>query len=543
MTYKEMLLKDVDKYKCQGFALIVTATSIETYATHSKLNPFPDQKSLIKTYHGSLTYYWGLYGNYCVAHVECGMGSSSRDASIMTISEAISELAPNFVIMIGIAFGIDKKTQNIGDVLVSECVCPYNSVRVGTDETTPRSIYGPASKILVSRFKSLMYTWEYLLHNNNRAKLIIAHVLSGEELIDNIERRDELHKLFPTAKGGEMEGAGLFAACDGKVDWIIVKGICDFADGKKGFGKDTKQNIAIDSALSLCLELFSSVNGFDELGMRCFIKPDENNGILHKLYTQNSLFDFYEIDKEPYYIQRKTDSDFVDSLSFFSIWLHGTSGSGKTSLVIRNLVTNCICNIQIYLASCYGLNNKEIFDEILFELELRVIGKSDRKHPSNFKGTSTKIIEVLSTLANKKVVIFVDELPISDEAEFNGFVEMMSSILILKSTTYGLSNVKFVFSSINNPLLGIKTYQLKIHEQLKFIEFDNWSEGDIITLINIISDNIGLIMSSDVNEKLIKESQRSPRFIKIFFRNLIACNAVIEKDQIELLNETKRELR
>jgi nucleoside phosphorylase len=39
-----------------------------------------------------------------------------------------------------------------------------------------------------------------------------------------------------------MEGAGLYAAStDRNVDWILVKAICDFADGKKRFKKHERQ--------------------------------------------------------------------------------------------------------------------------------------------------------------------------------------------------------------------------------------------------------------------------------------------------------------
>jgi len=54
-----------------------------------------------------------------------------------------------------------------------------------------------------------------------------------------------LISLHPTVKGGEMEGAGISAACASKnKNWIIVKGICDFADGNKDVDKDKNQIIA-----------------------------------------------------------------------------------------------------------------------------------------------------------------------------------------------------------------------------------------------------------------------------------------------------------
>jgi nucleoside phosphorylase len=52
--------------------------------------------------------------------------------------------------------------------------------------------------------------------------------------VDNVDYRDQLRMLEPEAIGGEMEGVGLYtAAQNAKVDWILVKAICDWADGNK----------------------------------------------------------------------------------------------------------------------------------------------------------------------------------------------------------------------------------------------------------------------------------------------------------------------
>ena len=53
--------------------------------------------------------------------------------------------------------------------------------------------------------------------------------------------RDQLLALEPEAIGGEMEGIGLYTAAQGeKVDWILVKAICDWADGNKETDKTSK---------------------------------------------------------------------------------------------------------------------------------------------------------------------------------------------------------------------------------------------------------------------------------------------------------------
>jgi len=256
--YIEESWKDIEHHIDGNLILLMTATDLETKALHNYIKPLDKYSSIIKVYHDSRTYYIGKFGNYEIVHVQCEMGSMSRSASTLTTSEAIRDLKPRFVLMIGIAFGIDETKQKIGDVLVSEAIMPYNSKRVGENETIPRGIASYASKSILNRFKNLQ-TWEHFLEDSQKSELICGLLLSGEELIDNKTRRDELRTIYPTAKGGEMEGAGLLSACDGKVEWMVVKGVCDFADGKKGLNKENNQNIAVNAALSACLEIFSSI--------------------------------------------------------------------------------------------------------------------------------------------------------------------------------------------------------------------------------------------------------------------------------------------
>jgi hypothetical protein len=79
-------------------------------------------------------------------------------------------------------------------------------------------------------------------------------MLSGEKLVDHIDFRAQLRRFEPEAIGGEMEGAGLYVACQSKkVDWILVKAICDWADGKKDKDKHARQQTAATNAARFVL--------------------------------------------------------------------------------------------------------------------------------------------------------------------------------------------------------------------------------------------------------------------------------------------------
>jgi hypothetical protein len=80
-------------------------------------------------------------------------------------------------------------------------------------------------------------------------------ILTGASLIDDIDYRDQLLKLEGEAIGGEMEGAGLYVSSqEHKVDWIVIKAICDWADGRKSYQKEDRQKLAAKNAAEFLVE-------------------------------------------------------------------------------------------------------------------------------------------------------------------------------------------------------------------------------------------------------------------------------------------------
>ncbi|MCA6435467.1 MAG: hypothetical protein IM592_03235 [Bacteroidetes bacterium] len=546
MSSQDYIEENWDKIKHvidDNFILLMTATDLETEELHKHIKPLNNFSAIIKTPNESQTYYLGKYGHYKVAHVQCGMGSLSRDASILTASNAIKLINPKFLLMVGIAFGIDDTKQKIGDVLVSEAILPYNSKRVGKNQTIQRAAATSASLTILNRFKNLR-TWEYFANETDKSELICGHILSGEELIDNKEHRDELLKVYQNAKGGEMEGAGIVSACDGKLQWIIVKGICDFADGNKGKNKENNQRIAAAAAISACLEVFSSKTAFDEFKIVVSVEePIAANSItLENINTV--LFDVYEKSLELYYVQRDSDSDFNNKITQFGIWLFGPSGCGKSNLIFRNLIFANKTFIPISLGSCVSQSIDDFFKEVLYELTAKTEGISNQNFPNSYSESNKAIIALLAKhFPNKELIVFIEEIPIESESQYKEFTEKILSLLIAKTYSSQLLNVKFVLSSINNPTKHIQLFQQKVHQQIKFVELKYWANQDIEKLIDVISKNLKISITSDFKNALVKSAKGSPRFIKKCFRNLFAIGIFDQMAFTKALSETEKEFK
>ena len=222
----------------QADVLLVTVTEVETKAVlHVFAHKY--QQNYERRFIGFKTYYeLGVVNGARTFLVQSEMGVGGIGSSLLTVYEGIRALGPSSVIMVGIAFGVDPLKQRIGDVLVSQQLHGYHLQRYGTgDDGRPEIISRgdrvTASAKLLDRFRSASLDWPSRRGRWGK-QVYFGTILSGETLVDNIDYRDHLRSLEPEAIGGEMEGVGLYAAAhNAKVDWIIVKAICDWADGNK----------------------------------------------------------------------------------------------------------------------------------------------------------------------------------------------------------------------------------------------------------------------------------------------------------------------
>lgn len=179
-------------------------------------------------------YNLGIIRNVQVYLVKSGMGAKKPDASILTIKAAIDEIKPNYMIMVGIAFGlkeeieVDGKTkgdQHYGDIMVSSEIEDYGSFKILEGGIVERGAKIPADPTLLKRFSTAYVLW-------GKAKVHTGLIITADVLVNKLEYQQNLRERFPDAIGGEMEGCGFLANNNNNGHWILVKAICDFGHDK-----------------------------------------------------------------------------------------------------------------------------------------------------------------------------------------------------------------------------------------------------------------------------------------------------------------------
>ena len=241
--------------------VLATATDIERKQVLYKMQPLQGRRKILQVTRENETYYLGRFGAYATALFMSSMGPGGPNGAILSAHSALKTWNPKALLMIGIAFGADRKTQNVADVLLAETVQMYDPERVG-EIVIPRGANAPSGSLLLNRFENAL-SWRFVRPDKTLATLHKGKLLSGSKLLDDQLEKMALIKRYPGSIGGEMEAAGIWAAAArNQTEWAVVKGVCDWADGKK---HKEYQEMAAASATSLCIHVLSSPNALDGL--------------------------------------------------------------------------------------------------------------------------------------------------------------------------------------------------------------------------------------------------------------------------------------
>ena len=206
--------------------LLTVATEVEHTAVLEAAKE-ADLPQYQRRFVGDHTYFaLGILGGCELLLIKCEAGSGGVGGSLATLNDAVRDIKPYSIIMVGIAFGTRPDKQKLREVLVSKQMMAYDLKRVtedpdGTVTITPRGDRTSASPRLYERFWAGSRDWTV-------SKVHPGLILSGDTLVDSKSFKEQLLEKEPEAIGGEMEGAGLYvAAIKGHIDWIIVKAIVD----------------------------------------------------------------------------------------------------------------------------------------------------------------------------------------------------------------------------------------------------------------------------------------------------------------------------
>ncbi|CAB4030692.1 5 -methylthioadenosine S-adenosylhomocysteine nucleosidase-like isoform X16 [Paramuricea clavata] len=173
--------------------------------------------------------------NVRVALIKCRQGQTD---AVIVVRNAAEILNPKVVLFVGICASMERAKAKLGDVVISAKLETYDHKKFKADGTVEyRGTKPDVSRNVARLILNATDGWKPPLKDPTSLDVEVhndAVMLSGSDLVNNRERRQELLNSFPDALGLEMDGAGLYAAVyDLGIEWAVIKAVSDFADGSK----------------------------------------------------------------------------------------------------------------------------------------------------------------------------------------------------------------------------------------------------------------------------------------------------------------------
>lgn len=187
------------------------------------------------------------------------------------------DLAPRHIISVGIAASANRQKLRLGDIVIADQVTDYEIQKIRGGKREIRSADYRCSPDLVRIANDLCnQQWfdsmnkealKHSLRKSFKPRGLVANVACGDKIVASAKERDRLVKDLnrPNLFAIEMESAGICRALyetpdDNRPQFLMIKGICDYANNKKN---DRLQQFAAEVAggfLECFLHLFLQYN-------------------------------------------------------------------------------------------------------------------------------------------------------------------------------------------------------------------------------------------------------------------------------------------
>ena len=157
---------------------------------------------------------FGRFGDQNNPNVRVALMKSwqgSIEAAIV-VKNAAEILNPKVVLFVGICASMERAKAKLGDVVISAKLATYDDKKFKADGAVVfDGIKANVSRKMARLILNAADGWKPPLKDPKSLDVKVHHdavMLSGSDLVNNRERRQELLNSFPDALGLEMEGAG-----------------------------------------------------------------------------------------------------------------------------------------------------------------------------------------------------------------------------------------------------------------------------------------------------------------------------------------------
>ena len=214
-----------------------------------------------------------IYINFCSFEkynvIHHHVGKTGDEATRRAINELTQYFSPNFIILLGICYGLDMDEQEIGCVNISEQVIGVR-INFRDMQNSDEIIFEPEVEFEEKPNDHFTSTITKKLNNSeikgseksNPIKHMYGRIVSANSLMScKIVKDSIIDKLQQGIRGrskligGEMEVCGVFKSnyrLENRMKfdrWLVIKSICDWGESKNSLVENKKENTHIKDSL------------------------------------------------------------------------------------------------------------------------------------------------------------------------------------------------------------------------------------------------------------------------------------------------------
>jgi nucleoside phosphorylase len=165
-----------------------------------------------------------------------------RVSAALATSDAIRRWKPQYVILVGIAGGIQSRGVQLGDLLISDQVVDYETEKI-TDDGKPDvrwrvqladpRLLGAAKNIPLSQCLPKLSANRPVSGEPNR---LVGSIATGDKIVATSDLLEQHGQVWTKLIGVEMEAGGVAAAAfesSQKPGFFMVRAVSDHADADK----------------------------------------------------------------------------------------------------------------------------------------------------------------------------------------------------------------------------------------------------------------------------------------------------------------------
>jgi nucleoside phosphorylase len=250
--------KEMEPVLGTSTVLIMVATPEERQAVIAAVTGVTKAEPVRRNLRRQTAFELGVVSRARVLLAQTQPGTVAPGGAAFGAQSLIDQLNPDYLLVTGICYGLREDEQQLGDILVCNQLRIMDHKKIV--EYTPRE---PVEIMRGDRVAPSVTLLDRCLNarlTQDGPKVHVGPMLSGNVLLNSPTIRERLIKAEPDGRGGEMEGLGVYAAAAReKVDWIVVKAICDWGMGKN----DDWHEVAARNAAEFVLDVLRN-GGLDQ---------------------------------------------------------------------------------------------------------------------------------------------------------------------------------------------------------------------------------------------------------------------------------------